>query len=338
MLSALMMTVCKPFAKRALASRKAIALLPLAVGPAMSATGFNSGVLPLPIARLIADAAQLETRLNNPPDWLIETGIGFEPVEIEEGVHEIEWSDENDPSLLVRVLNEALEADAALVSDSDFEMPDLFISDMDSTMIEQECIDELADYAGLKQQISQITERAMLGELDFEEALRGRVQLLAGLDEAAICRCLNERITAMAGARVLVQTLKEYDCETVLVTGGFHHFADPVANMLGFDRVVANALEVRDGKLTGNLVGPIVDSGTKRATLRGELATLGQGAVSLATGDGANDIPMLEAANYGFAYKAKPKAKLAANGWIDRGDLTSVLRLLNIPAEDWVRD
>ena len=332
-----MMTVRRPLAKLALASRKAIALLPLAVGPAMSATGFLFGDSPVPIARLIADAAQLETRLSNPPAWLIELGAAFEPVEIDEGVHEFEWSGEYDPSLLSRVLSEALGAEAALISDHGFDLPDLFISDMDSTMIGQECIDELADYAGIKPQIAAITERAMQGELDFEEALRERVKLLAGLDEGAIQLCLNERIFPMPGARELVQTLKEHDCQTVLVTGGFHHFADPVARLLGFEHVVGNRLDVAGGKLSGGLVGPIVDSSVKRATLKSELARLGEGAVSLATGDGANDIPMLEAAHYGFAYKAKPKAKQAANAWIDSGDLTSVLRLLGIPEEDWVR-
>ena len=333
-----MMTVCRSLAIRSLASRKAIALLPLAVGPAMSATGFLFGDFPLPIARLIADAAQLETRLSNPPEWLVELDAAFEPVEIDEGIHEFEWSGEYDPSLLPRILSEALGAKAALISDNGFEVPDLFISDMDSTMIGQECIDELADYAGIKPQIAAITERAMQGELDFEDALRERVKLLAGLDDGAIQQCLDERISAMPGARELVQTLKEHDCHTVLVTGGFHHFADPVAEQLGFDQVVGNRLEVAGGKLSGGLQGPIVDSSVKRATLKNELAKLGEGAIALATGDGANDIPMLEAAHYGFAYKAKPKAKQAANGWIDSGDLTAVLRLLGIPEEDWVRD
>lgn len=291
----------------------------------------------MPIARLIADAAQLETRLSNPPEWLIDAGIGFEPVEIDEGLHELRWSDENDPTLLARVLDEVLGADAALISNHEFDLPDLFISDMDSTMIEQECVDELAGYAGIRPKIAEITERAMQGELDFEDALRERVELLAGLDETAIQRCLDERITAMPGALVLVQTLKDHDCKTVLVTGGFHHFADPVGAHLGFDHVVANGLDVVQGKLTGELFGPIVDSSVKRATLRSELAKLGEGAIALATGDGANDIPMLEAADYGFAYMAKPKAKQAANGWIDRGDLTLVLRLLDIPESDWVR-
>lgn len=214
-------------------------------------------------------------------------------------------------------------------------IPRLFVSDMDSTMIGQECIDELADYAGLKPQIAAITERAMQGELDFEAALRERVALLAGLDESAIHDCLAERITATPGAATLVATLAAMGTRTVLVTGGFHHFADPVAEMLGFQRVVGNRLAVDGGKLTGGLIGPITDSAVKAAVLREELFGLGEGAHSLATGDGANDIPMIEAATYGFAYRAKPKARAAANGRVDAGDLTAVLTLLGVPREEW---
>ena len=225
----------------------------------------------------------------------------------------------------------------ALIADHEPQVPRVFISDMDSTMIGQECIDELADFAGIKPQIAAITERAMQGELDFQSALRERVGLLAGLDEGAIRQCLDERIRPVEGARTLVETLKAKGCRTVLVTGGFHHFADPVAEMLGFDHVVANNLEISGGKLTGGLVGSIVDSSVKRATLLSEAEEAGEGAISLATGDGANDIPMFEVATYAIAYRAKPKARAAANGWIDQGDLTSVLRLLGIDEREWVR-
>lgn len=224
---------------------------------------------------------------------------------------------------------------AVLASEGEIAIPRLFVSDMDSTMIGQECIDELADYAGLKPQIAAITERAMQGELDFEAALRERVALLAGLDESAIHDCLAERITATPGAATLVATLAALGTRTVLVTGGFHHFADPVAEMLGFHRVAGNRLAVEDGKLTGGLVGPITDSAVKAAVLREELALLGEGAHSLATGDGANDIPMIEAATYGFAYKAKPKARAAANGRVESDDLTAVLTLLGVPRAEW---
>ncbi len=215
-------------------------------------------------------------------------------------------------------------------------LPALFISDMDSTMIAAECIDELADFAGIKPMIAAITERAMLGELDFVSALYERVALLKGLHESAIAQCLNERIVLMPGARVLVQTLRAKGCRTVLVTGGFHQFADPVAAQLDFEHVVANRLEIVDGVLTGRLSGPICDSATKRASLLAETAQLGAGATSLAMGDGANDIPMLEAATCGVAFCAKPKARAAADGWIDRGDLTAVLRLYDIPEAEWV--
>jgi phosphoserine phosphatase len=225
-----------------------------------------------------------------------------------------------------------------LVTDHEPVVPALFVSDMDSTMIAAECIDELADFAGLKPQIAAITERAMQGELDFETALRERVGLLAGLDVAAIDQCLATRIAPMPGARVLVQTLKALGCRTVLVTGGFHHFAGPVARQLGFEHVVANGLAVDGSRLTGGLVGPITDSAVKKATLLAEAALLGEGAVTLAMGDGANDIPMLEAATYGIAYHAKPKARAASDGWIERGDLTSVLALLAVPRTEWVRD
>jgi phosphoserine phosphatase len=203
-------------------------------------------------------------------------------------------------------------------------------------MIGQECIDELADYAGIKPQIAAITERAMQGELDFESALRERVGLLAGLEESAIARCLAERIVPMDGARALVATLKAHGCKTVLVTGGFHHFADPVALQIGFERVVGNRLTVHAGKLTGELIGAITGAAAKEAVLREEMGQLGDIAASLATGDGANDIPMLAAATYGVAFRAKPKARAAANGWLDRGDLTNVLKLLEIPEHAWV--
>lgn len=246
-------------------------------------------------------------------------------------------SPDDDAQVLRTALDMHFGKTDGLVTADEPVVPKVFISDMDSTMIGQECIDELGDFAGLKERIAEITERAMQGELDFEQALRERVGLLAGLSTSAIDECLATRITPMPGAKLLVETLKKLGCRTVLVTGGFHHFADPVAAMLGFEHVVGNRLEVADGKLTGRLVGGIVDSSVKKATLLAELESAGEGVTSLATGDGANDIPMLEAATYGIAYHAKPKARAAANGWIDRGDLTSVLRLLGIPEKDWVR-
>ena len=234
------------------------------------------------------------------------------------------------------ILDHAFVPSDLLVSDHIPVIPAVFVSDMDSTMIGQECIDELADFAGIKTQIAEITERAMQGELDFAEALTARVDLLGGLGEDAILQCLDQRISPMPGAKTLVTTLKAHGCRTVLVTGGFHQFADPVAEQLGFELVVANRLAVEYGKLTGGLLGDIVDSSVKRQVLLQEVERL-NGEASLATGDGANDIPMLQAASYGVAYYAKPKARAAADGTLDRGDLTSVLRLLGIAETDWVR-
>ena len=255
----------------------------------------------------------------------------------DDGVFELHLAG-GDPALVLDAIDAVFAPPAMLVARDAIAVPRLFVSDMDSTMIGQECIDELADYAGLKPQIAAITERAMQGELDFEAALRERVALLAGLEESAIHACLADRITATPGARVLVATLAALGTRTVLVTGGFHHFADPVAEMLGFHRVVGNRLGVEGGRLTGGLIGPITDSAVKAAVLREELSGLGDEAHSLATGDGANDIPMIEAATYGFAYRAKPKARAAANGRVDGDDLTAVLRLLGVQRADWCGD
>jgi len=290
------------------------------------------------IARVIADPATLETRLDAASEALAAEGTRVTAAAMLAhcgGALQIMLAG-GDRARLLDLLDAHFAPCDMILGEGDIALPRVFVSDMDSTMIGQECIDELADYAGIKPQIAAITERAMQGELDFESALRERVGLLAGLEEDAIERCLAERIRPMAGAKTLVETLKAKGCKTVLVTGGFHHFADPVAAQLGFEQVVANRLEVADGRLTGALRGPITDSTVKRHTLVQEAARLGEGTVSLATGDGANDIPMLEAATYGVAFRAKPRARAAANGRIDRGDLTAVLTLLGIPASEWV--
>ncbi len=248
----------------------------------------------------------------------------------------IEEAKAPDVGAVRRILDQCFPQSDLLLSAHPIEVPRLFVSDMDSTMIGQECIDELADFAGVKERIAAITERAMRGELDFGAALRERVGLLKDLSESAIAECLEQRIRPMDGARTLVATLKAQGARTVLVTGGFHAFADPVAEQLGFDHVVANRLGVHGGVLTGEVVGGIVDSSVKRKVLVEEAERLGEGSGSLATGDGANDIPMLEAATHGIAYRAKPKARAAADGWIERGDLTAILSLYGIARENWV--
>jgi phosphoserine phosphatase len=290
------------------------------------------------IARLIAEPDGLETRLDAASAELAAKGLRIAAAALLDhcgGVLQIALPD-GDPAVLRAVLDVHFAPSDLLVATGDIDIPRLFVSDMDSTMIGQECIDELADYAGIKPQIAAITERAMQGEIDFPSALRERVALLEGLQESTIERCLAERIVPVAGAATLVATLKAHGCRTVLVTGGFHHFADPVAARIGFERAIANRLAVADGRLSGALTGAISDATTKAATLREEATGLGEGARVLAMGDGANDIPMLAAADYGIAYRAKPKARAAADGWIERGDLTAMLSLLGIPNQDWI--
>lgn len=215
----------------------------------------------------------------------------------------------------------------------------LLVADMDSTMITVECIDELADYAGIKPQIAAITEAAMRGELDFEGALDARVALLAGLDESVIERCLAERVQIMPGAVALVRTMRARGGTAILVSGGFTRFAEPVAARIGFDRAIANVLEIAEGKLTGKVGKPIVGADTKLRTLLAarEAADLPDHA-TLAVGDGANDLSMIGAAGLGVAYHAKPIVAAGAAARIDHNDLTALLYAQGIPRAEWVTD
>ena len=215
----------------------------------------------------------------------------------------------------------------------------LFVADMDSTMIGQECIDELADYAGVKPQVVDITERAMRGELDFVGALTERVALLRGLPETTLRQCLDERVRPNPGAETLVRTLGRNGVQTLLVSGGFTAFAGPVAERLGFGRVEANVLEVVDGKLTGRVTGRIVDSAFKLKTLEaarvgGDMTT----AQTVGIGDGANDRPMVEASGLGIAYRAKPALAAAADALLDHHPLDALLWAFGITSDAWVTD
>jgi phosphoserine phosphatase len=213
----------------------------------------------------------------------------------------------------------------------------LIVADMDSTMITVECIDELADYAGIKAQIAAVTEAAMRGELDFGEALDARVALLKGLDESVIARCLAERVKIMPGARELVQTMRGWGASAILVSGGFTRFAEPVAAEIGFTRAIANVLDIADGKLAGTVTKPIVDASTKLATLSEAVLDLGLSrAETLAVGDGANDLAMITQAGLGVAYHAKPVVAAAAGARIDHGDLTTLLFAQGVARKDWV--
>jgi len=213
----------------------------------------------------------------------------------------------------------------------------LLIADMDSTMIGQECIDELADYAGVKAQVADITERAMHGELDFAGALHERVTLLEGLEEGVIAQCLAERIRPNAGAATLVRTMRSRGAETILVSGGFTAFVAPIAEAIGFERFEANVLAVRNGKLAGSVEGRIVDSQVKHNTLVEARDRLGLSpADTLAIGDGANDIPMIEEAGLGIAYRAKPALAAVADARLDYHGLDALLWAQGISRAEWV--
>ncbi|HEX7873525.1 MAG TPA: phosphoserine phosphatase SerB [Sphingobium sp.] len=213
----------------------------------------------------------------------------------------------------------------------------LLVADMDSTMITIECIDELADYAGIKPQIAEVTERAMRGELDFSSALTERVALLKGLDDSVIDICRAERVKLTPGAKTLIRTLKARGAQTVLVSGGFTRFAEPVGQEIGFDVAIANVLGIADGKLTGTVEFPIVDAERKRTELIGHAERLGIDLHdTLAIGDGANDIPMIVESGLGIAFHAKEKARAAADAAISHGDLTAVLYMLGIAKAEWV--
>ena len=215
----------------------------------------------------------------------------------------------------------------------------LLAADMDSTIITVECIDELADYAGVKAQVAEVTERAMRGELQFEAALAERVALLAGLDEQVLTRCYEERVRLTPGARALVRTMKRDGAYCLLVSGGFTLFAERVAVAAGFDRAVSNRLGIEAGKLTGRVEGSIVGAAGKRQALLDAAAEHDLDiADTLAIGDGANDIPMLEGAGLGIAYRAKPAVVNAAGARIEYGDLSALLYAQGYSRKQWVLD
>ena len=204
----------------------------------------------------------------------------------------------------------------------------LLVADMDSTMIEQECIDELAAALDLKPQVAEITDRAMRGELDFAQALDTRVALLKGLERKVVEAVRREAITLTPGGRALVQTMKAYGAYTSLVSGGFTLFADYFAKRIGFDEAIANVLEFEGDSLTGTVAKPIVDKNTKRERLLTR---------TMAVGDGANDLDMIGAAGFGVALHAKPAVAEAAGIRIDHGDLTALLYLQGYYDDEFVR-
>jgi phosphoserine phosphatase len=205
--------------------------------------------------------------------------------------------------------------------------------DMDSTLITIECIDEIADLQGLKAEVSAITAAAMLGEIDFGESLRKRVALLRGLPESALEEVYRERLKLSPGAEILLAGLKTAGVKTLLVSGGFTYYTERLKARLGLDYSAANVLEVRDGVLTGNLVGTIIDAAGKAAWLERIRSDLGLGREQvIAIGDGANDLKMLGAAGVSIAYRAKPIVQERSDYAINYCGLDAILNLLDSPA------
>jgi phosphoserine phosphatase len=212
----------------------------------------------------------------------------------------------------------------------------LLIADMDSTMIGQECVDELADRVGLKTRVAAITESAMRGDIAFAPALRERVALLAGLPVATIAEVIAERIKLTSGGRSLVATMRANGAHTCLISGGFTLFAERIAAMIGFDESRANRLVVTDGRLAGKVEEPVLGREAKLAALKELTARLRLNPdATLAIGDGANDLAMLLAAGLGVAYRAKPLVAAQAHARVDHGDLTALLYMQGYRREEF---
>jgi phosphoserine phosphatase len=213
----------------------------------------------------------------------------------------------------------------------------LLVADMDSTLIGQECVDELAALAGVGDRVAAITERAMRGEVAFAPALRERVALLAGLPETVIGEVLKERITLNRGARTLVQTMRANGAYVAIVSGGFRQFTGAIRERLGADEDRANVLAIEGGKLTGKVIEPILGQDAKLDALKAIAAAMGLTLDdTLAVGDGANDLPMLQAAGLGVAYRAKPKVAAGADARVEHTDLSALLYAQGFARKDFV--
>jgi len=276
----------------------------------------------------VVDGARAVLPAPGQPQWL------FNEVAVD-----IPFAGSEDIGAVVRRLREArgdLPIDI-VVQPQGLRRKKLFLADMDSTMIGQECIDELADFAGLKAHVAEITERAMRGEIEFEPALRERVALLKDLPVSVIDEVLAKRITPTSGGRELVMTMRAHGAYTCLISGGFTLFTDAVAAMIGFQENRANELLAADGKLTGEVREPILGRAAKLATLVELRESFDIDEIdTLVTGDGANDLGMIEAAGLGVAYHAKPAVAAAAAARIDYGDLSALLYAQGYKRDEFV--
>lgn len=289
------------------------------------------------IATLIAAETLIAGDISSAADRLADAGVTNLSQNVVEPGKAVDLHFTGDAIAARRALEDVIPGVDVIVQIAAHRRRSLIIADMDSTMITVECIDELADYAGIKAEIAAVTEAAMRGELDFEGALRSRVALLQGLPESAIEQCLVERVKIMPGARELVGTIRANGGHAILVSGGFTRFAEPVGAEIGFDRVIANRLGIAGGMLDGTVANPIIGAQSKRDAFFAAMAERGLNIeATLAVGDGANDIPMIEAAGLGVAYHAKPKTRAAASAAVLHGDLSAILYAMGYPRAEWV--
>jgi phosphoserine phosphatase len=297
----------------------------------MTQSDSHVATLIAPAGRLVAEAlsrARAALPGAGAPDWLSPETAADIPFSADTAL---------DQRALAENLRSMLPAVDVVVQPSARRRKMLFLADMDSTMIGQECVDELAAFAGLKAHVAAITERAMRGEIEFEPALRERVALLKGLPVAVIDEVIARHITVTPGARTLVATMRAHGAHTCLVSGGFTLFTGPIAAMIGFDEAHANSLIIEGGRLAGLVQEPIFGRNAKRASLIDLRARLGL-AVSdtMAIGDGANDLAMIAEAGLGVAYHAKPMVAEAAPARIEHNDLTALLYVLGYRREEFV--
>jgi phosphoserine phosphatase len=312
---------------RARAASNASADLPLAVGPAISSTDF--GFFWFIMTSVLVLIAKTGSGAINDDVIAI---VGTQPKWLAAG-EAVEFS-RFDADVSAKLKH--LPIDVNIIPTAN-RRKKLLIADMDSTMIHQECIDELGVMAGVGDRIKDITARAMRGDLDFEGALKERVGLLKGLDESVITKLLRERISFMEGGETLVATMKSHGSYAALVSGGFTAFTSHVAKALGFDENRANTLLIENGKLTGKVAMPILGKEAKVESLLRICKARGHSQSDvIAVGDGANDIPMLLAAGMGVALHAKPKVQEAAPICINHGDLTALLYLQGYSHEMFV--
>ena len=327
------MTISAPISR---ANRSARADFPLAVGPAISQMRASMQVV---LTLVAPDLSILETHLPHALEAVAGSGCTIQETDIlGDGAADmiVEHAD-------AKVIHTAV-ANALQYSPIDHcaqplahRRKRLLVADMDSTIVGCECLDEMADFAGVKREVAQITERAMRGELNFEDALRERVAMIAGLPLHDLQRCYDERVKLNPGARTLVATMAANGARCVLVSGGFEFFTSRVAHAAGFHAHWGNKL-IDDGEaLTGRVVEPILGRDAKLSTLRAEAAGFGASmADTLAIGDGANDLDMVLAAGLGVAYRAKPVLAGQADARLDHTDLTSLLYFQGYGADRFV--